>query len=360
MTRRSARLRPLVEVLEARDGSVYLLRGPAQGDLAIRELAAEDRARLRTLAAGGPAGGERAGALLDALAAADLLEPEPAPGERLAPHERERFDRQLLYLRQVATAAAPADALQRRLRRARVVVLGCGGLGTWTAWSLACLGIGSLVLVDDDRVDASNLNRQLLFAAADVGRPKADVARERLLAFDPALDVRALRRRVAGPDDVAELVAGADVVLGLADSPPYDIARWIDDGCARAGVPHLSAGQLPPLVRAGPFVVPGATPCLRCFERTLRADTPLYDELEAMRKADPRPAATLGPACGLVGSILALDVLAFLTGLHEPATWGRALSIDMRTMESTRVPVVGEPGCACALRPEGAASSVGA
>jgi molybdopterin-synthase adenylyltransferase len=345
MRRRPTRLRPLVELLEASDGAVYLLRGPAQGDLAIRDPAPEDRALLRELAAGRPVAGEGAGALLDALAGEDLLEPPAAPADRLAPTERERFDRQLLYLRQVA--AEPADALQRRLRRARVVVLGCGGLGSWTAWSLACLGVGTLVLVDDDVVEATNLNRQLLFGTGDLGRPKAEVARERLLGFDPALDVVALERRVRGPADVERLAAGADVVLALADSPPYDIARWIDEGCRRARVPHVSAGQLPPIVRAGPFVVPGVTPCLRCFERTLRAGTPLYDELESMRKADPRPAATLGPACGLVGSILALDVLAFLTGVHEPATWGRALSIDMRTMEPERVSVVADPSCPC-------------
>jgi molybdopterin/thiamine biosynthesis adenylyltransferase len=342
---RPTRLRPLVELLEADDGAIYLLRGPAQGDLAIRDAAPEDRELLRELAAGRPVAGERADALLRALDAEDLLEPPAEPAHRLAREEQERFDRQLLYLRQVA--AEPAEALQCRLRAARVVVLGCGGLGSWTAWSLACLGVGTLVLVDDDVVDPTNLNRQLLFGAGDLGRPKAVVARERLEAFDPALEVVALERRVRGPDDVERLAGGADVVLALADSPPYDIARWIDEGCRRAGVPHVSAGQLPPIVRAGPFVVPGVTPCLRCFEATLRAGTPLYDELEAMRRSDVRPAATLGPACGLVGSILALDVLAFLTGVHEPATWGRALSVDMRTMEPERLPVVADPSCPC-------------
>ena len=330
------RLRPLVEPLHGADGHLYLLQGEAGGDCVIRDPAPEVRAAVDALREGAVVADE----LVAALEAMDLLEPEPA-GPPLDPVDAVRFDRQLLYLRQVGTGAE----LQRRLRSASVVVLGCGGLGSWAAWSLATIGVGRLVLVDPDTVDATNLNRQLLFEAADVGRSKAALAARRLAAFDPRLEVTALEQRIEGPGDVARLAEGASLVVACADTPAYDIARWIDAGCAAAGAPHVSAGQIPPTIRVGPFVQPGATPCLRCLEAQLRRGNPLAAELEAMRKADPRPAATLGPACGVIGSLIALDALHWLTGLARPATWGTVLTMDVRTLVTERTPVVRAGDC---------------
>jgi molybdopterin/thiamine biosynthesis adenylyltransferase len=355
-------LRPLVEVLDADDGSLYLLRGPAHGDLVVREASAATRAVVHALrtpgsvaevvercrATGAQVDGAAVGEVLAALEAADLVEAAPPAAPPLAPEDRQRLDRQLLYLRQVAPEGVHGEVVQARLRRSRVVVLGCGGLGSWAAWAIASLGVGTLVLVDFDVVETTNLNRQLLFAAADVGRLKCEVAAERLRAFDPALDVVPVSCRLGGVDDVVAQVEGADLVIACADAPPYDIARWIDAGCRAAGVPHISAGQLPPLARVGPFVVPGEAPCVGCLERALRATTPLYGELEKMRKADPRPAATLGPACGLIGSMLALDALGWLSGLHRPSTLARVLTVDIRTMEVSATPVAADPACPCA------------
>jgi bacteriocin biosynthesis cyclodehydratase domain-containing protein len=345
------RLRPLTEVLHARDGDLYLLPGPGADDLAVRDPGPEVRAVVDALQDGGAASAiaERAGVSVEiveevvgALRAVDLLEPI---GEGLPSADAERWDRQLLYLRQMA--AAPAAELQARLRAARVVIVGCGGLGSWAAFNIATLGVGELVLVDPDRVDVSNLNRQILFGVGDIGQSKAITARRRLQAFDPGLAVTAVTDAVAGPGDVEALARGADLVVACADTPVYEIARWIDDGCAAAGVPHISAGQMPPVVRVGPFVQPGETACVRCLERSWHAGNPLAAELERMRIAAPRPAATLGPACGLIGSIIGCEALQWLTGLGRPATWGSVLTIDIRTLRVEHEPVARDPGCDC-------------
>src|SRR5688572_10947236 len=162
------RLRPLIESLAAPDGALYLLQGPAGGDCVIRDATPEVRAVVEALRSGGTVTGiagdcsaapEVVRGVVDALGSLDLL--EPPDGRPLPAEEAERFDRQLLYLRQHASGHGGAD-LQRRLRAARVVVLGCGGLGSWAAWSLATIGVGALVLVDPDTVDPTNLNRQLM------------------------------------------------------------------------------------------------------------------------------------------------------------------------------------------------------
>jgi bacteriocin biosynthesis cyclodehydratase domain-containing protein len=284
--------------------------------------------------------------MLEELGAVGVLErlPEEPDDERLA--------RQLLYLRDRAPAGADAAAMQRRVAAAHVVVLGCGGLGSWAATGLACIGVGRLTLVDDDLVELSNLNRQLLFKESDLGRPKVDAAAEALRAFNSDMAVEPLRRRLASRSDVAEAIAGASFVLACADRPPYLIARWINRACLDACVPHISAGQLPPTIRVGPLVVPAETACLGCLELALREENRLYDELERLRARDNRPMATLGPASGIVGSLIATEVLHHLTDLAPPATRDAVWTMDLRTLAAERTEVARRPDCPeCGVRP---------
>lgn len=348
------RLRPLVEVVRGGDGTLFLLRGPAGGDCVIRRPSPAAACLIEALGQGGSApalavhvrarghavSDEDIDTMLGELIHAGLTEPIPTepPDERLS--------RQLLYLGDRAPAGIEAAELQRRLASAHVVVLGCGGLGSWAAAGLACVGIGRLTLVDDDVVELSNLNRQLLFREADLARPKVEAAAAALRSFNSGLDVLPLRRRIEGEGDVREVIEGATFVLALADRPPYAIARWINRACHSAGVPHISAGQLPPTIRVGPIVVPGETACIECLELMLREQNPLYDRLEALRVADTRPMATLGPASGIVGSVIATEVLHFVTGLAPAATLNCVWSMDVRTLAAERTDVPRRSDCA--------------
>jgi bacteriocin biosynthesis cyclodehydratase domain-containing protein len=340
-------LLPSVEVLPASDGALYLLRGGQ--DHVLRGASAGQRSALLALAAGpvtpaalhALAGGEDLAPLLGLLRAHALLW-ERRDGE-LDATDRERFDRQLGYLAELGDPP-DAEARQRRLRAARVHVVGCGGLGTWAAASLACLGVGRLVLIDDDVVALSNLNRQVLFREADVGRPKVEVAAAVLRAFDPALEVECRRQRVGSIADAADAVAGADLVIDVADHPPHALARWINAACVAAGVPHVTAGQAPPLLRIGPLYAPGG-PCLVCQERATARTHPHYDELTRHRELHPTPAVTLGPASAVIGGLLAMEALHLLAGEAAPATAGTAVLVDLATLEVRRERFSRDPTC---------------
>ncbi len=351
------RLKPTVERFDAPDGDLYLLRANA-ADVAVRSPEPAERALLARLdgslspgelVAGLNADGHAidAGAVeatLSQLGAAGLLE-DAASDDALAARERERFDRQLRYFGDAVAAGVARSSVQRRLGAASVLMLGVGGLGCWTAYGLASAGIGRLVAVDGDRVDLSNLNRQILFGEADLGRPKATAAAERLRAFSACTEVTAVDRTVTGPGEVAELVRGHDLVVDLADTPVGQLQRWVDEACFDAGVPYVTAGQMPPLVRIGPLYVPGRTGCLACQEAAWRARHPLYDDVDAFRRVRQSEAATFGPACGLIGSILANDVVNLLGGLAEPVSLGRGLLIDFNTLARTDEAVPRRPGC---------------
>jgi bacteriocin biosynthesis cyclodehydratase domain-containing protein len=349
------RLKGTVERFAASDGTLYLLR-PGQPDLALPELAPRHRALLGSL------DGSRSSAdLVDVspdLTAGDveatlaqldelgLLEDAAADARWLGPAQLDRYDRQLAYFGELVPARTPRAACQARLAEAHVVLIGLGGLGSWIAWALAATGIGRITGVDGDVVERCNLNRQILYREADIGQPKATAASRAIGEFNSEIDFRVLGRRLESEADVAAVVAGSDFVVEAADWPPHLLGRWINSACAKAGVPHLSAGQVPPVVRVGPTVAPGRPGCHRCLEEQARRDHPLFDELAAWRRTATNTAATFAPACALIAGIVAADVVHSLAGLGEPATQGAALIVDLRTFEVTREAVPALADCA--------------
>jgi molybdopterin-synthase adenylyltransferase len=350
------RLRRSIERFPASDGTLYLLQGGRPRDaLALPDLPACQRALLDGLDGSRTLDGlaelhpeltaDEVTGTLDQLGELGLIEDAAGDSDWLDDAEQDRYDRQLEYFGELAAGRLSRAACQARLRDARVVVIGLGGLGAWALWALAAAGVGRLVGVDGDVVERSNLNRQTLYREEDVGRPKAVAAARTLAAFNSGISFEPIPRRLEGPDDVAAVVRGADFVVEAADWPPYRLSRWINACCADARVPHVGASQFPPLIRVGPTFVPGAPGCLGCVEESARASDPLFDELAAWRQQADTFAATFAPACALIGGVLSSDVIHHVTGLAEPATLGASLVIDIRTLEQRRVAVEPVPGC---------------
>jgi molybdopterin/thiamine biosynthesis adenylyltransferase len=351
---RTFRIRPGLEVFPATNGTIYLIRDQMVAEFTIED--ADDRHRLlfelleqpRSLeglstglaAAGRPMPDTALGAALAELDELGVLEADGVASDhaRLSPEEAARYDRQLAYFAQMGPR--PAAQMQLALRDATVVIVGVGGLGTWAASALATAGIGHLRLVDDDEIDLSNLNRQILFRRADVARRKVDVASEALRAFNPGLRVTTVADRVDTSARAEAVADGADFLVETADWPPYQLSRWLDGACWSRRIPRIVAAQFPPRVRIGPTYVHGRTGCLECQERATRRDYPLYDELVEFRSRRPVVAATLGPASGIIGATIAMEVVHHLTGIAPPATLGVGLTIDLRdwAIEREHVP----------------------
>lgn len=280
----------------------------------------------------------------------NLLE-DASDDERVPASDLARFDRQLRYFSDLAsTGGVTPSECQDRLRAADVAVLGVGGLGGRVAWELACCGVGTIRLIDGDRVEESNLNRQIQYAEADIGRLKVDATAERLRGFNSRIEVDAVAQRVEGQGQLAELIAGADLVIDAADWPAHEIEYWCNAACFETGIPYIAMSHFPPIARVGPLYVPGRTGCFGCQDIRYRREYPLYDVAIAQRRAKPSPAATLGPACGLVGGLVGAEVMHFITGLVPPPMLGAGYLFDLRTLEVERFEVVPEPDCAVCSR----------
>ena len=347
---RRPRIKRTTESVLSPDGDLYLLRPSADGDIRIEKPTEDDR-RLLAALDGEHAieqlheefGVEAVADLISQLGELEVVE-DAADDDLLGAGELARFDRQLRYFSDIGGERTPSEC-QERLREAKVAVLGVGGLGGWAAWALNCCGVGEMWLVDGDRVEISNLNRQILYSEADIGLLKVEVAAARLRAFNSAARITAAARRLESQVEIADFIAGADVVIDAADWPAHDIERWCNSACFEAGIPYITMSHFPPIARVGPLYVPGVTGCFACQETAYRREYPLFDVAVEQRRAQPSPAATLGPACGLIGGQVGMEVMHLLTGLAEPSTLGNAQIYDLRTMVSKREAVVPEPGC---------------
>jgi bacteriocin biosynthesis cyclodehydratase domain-containing protein len=347
---RRPRIKRTTEEIETPEGDVYLLRPSADNDIRIEQPDAEERRLLaavdgtRTLEdLRADFGAEEVDELIAQLLELEVVE-DADDDELVPPGELERFDRQLRYFSDIGSGVTPSQC-QERLREAKVAVLGVGGLGGWAALALACTGVGEMWLIDGDRVEVSNLNRQIQFSESDIGELKVERAAARLRAFNSGMKVTTEARRLESEEDIAEFVAGSDIVIDAADWPAHDIERWCNAACFAAGIPYITMSHFPPIARVGPLYVPGRTGCFVCQEIGYRREYPLFDVAVEQRRAKPSPAATLGPACGLIGGQVGMEVLHLLTGLSRPATQGVAHIYDLRTMEVKREPVVPEPEC---------------
>lgn len=245
------------------------------------------------------------------------------PDAPLDADERARYARQLSL-----PGVGPAG--QARLKAARVLIVGTGGLGSPAALYLAAAGVGTLGLVDHDVVDASNLHRQLLHATPDVGRPKVDSARDRLAALNPHVTVVGHHAQLSSANALA-LLRGWDLVLDGSDNFP---TRYlVNDACGLLGVPYVYGsvqrfeGQV--------AVFGGDGPCYRCLFR----EPPPPGLVPTCAEA-----GVFGVMPGLIGTLQATEALKWLLGLGTPLA-GRLLLLDALTMRQRVIEVRKDPAC---------------
>ncbi len=348
---RRPRIKRTTEPVRTPDGDVYLMRPSAENDIRIEKPNEEQRQLLEALDGEHTLeqlhekfGEEEVGNTISQLQELEVIE-DAADDDLVPAAELARFDRQLRYFSDIGSTELTPSEAQRRLRESKVAVLGVGGLGGACARSLASIGVGEMWLIDGDRVEASNLNRQTLYTEADFGLLKVEAATARLRAFHPGIRITSTARRLESEAEIADFIAGADVVIDAADWPAHDIERWCNSACFEAGIPYITMSHFPPVARTGPLYVPGQTGCFSCQEIAYRRQYPLFDVAVEERRAKPPVAATLGPACELISGQVGLEIMHLLTGLAEPSTLGVAHILDLRTMVVEREPVVPEPKC---------------
>jgi adenylyltransferase/sulfurtransferase len=220
---------------------------------------------------------------------------------------------------------------QLKLKRARVLAIGTGGLGAPLGLYLAAAGVGHLGLVDFDVVDASNLQRQVTFTTADVGKPKSEAAKARLSALNPTIEIVSYETRLTS-DNALELFRDYDIIVDGTDNFPTRFL--VNDACVLLGKPNVYGSIFRFEGQATVFGYPDG-PCYRC----------LYPE---------PPPPGLVPSCaeggvlgvlpGIVGSIQAMETIKLILGVGEPLV-GRLLLFDALAMRFRELKLKKNPDC---------------
>src|SRR5687767_2562565 len=220
---------------------------------------------------------------------------------------------------------------QERLKAARILCVGAGGLGSPAALYLAAAGIGTLGLVDFDDVDESNLQRQVLYSTSDVGRPKLKAASDRLLGLYPALNVEA-HSVTLDARNARQLVTAYDVVLDGTDN--FTARYLVNDACVLEGKPNAFGSIFRFEGQASVFAVPGG-PCYRC----LHPEPPPPGVVPNCAEA-----GVLGVLPGIIGTIQATEAIKLITGIGEPLV-GRLLLYDASRMTFRDITLSRDPEC---------------
>ncbi|MCL2700825.1 MAG: HesA/MoeB/ThiF family protein [Phycisphaerae bacterium] len=257
-----------------------------------------------------------------------------------------RYDRQIAF-------AGLGEAGQQRLSAGTVLVVGVGGLGSWSSQLLARAGVGRLRLVDDDRVELVNLHRQAYYTEADAaaGVHKARAAAAAIGRINSHVAVEPVIERLTA-DNIASLAAGCDLILDGTDNFPTRFV--INDFCVRQGLPWIFAGVL----EAEGHVMtvrPGLSCCLRCLhDEPAALENSSASQAGMSPPADPtcREVGVIGPAVAAVAAIQAAQALKLLADPNGPVDthlfkinlWNNAIQqLDMKPPSPNHCPCCGQP-----------------
>ena len=253
-----------------------------------------------------------------------VIPPLVEVGSELTTEQKARYARHIL-LPEVGIEG------QRRLANARVLVVGAGGLGSPALMYLAAAGVGTIGVVDDDVVDASNLQRQVVHGVADVGRPKTESAAETVAAINPLVTVVRHDVRLTS-DNALEILADYDVVLDGADNFP---TRYlVNDACVFLGMPHVW-GSIYRFDGQVSVWFSGYGPCYRC----VFPDPPPPDAVPSCATG-----GVLGVLCAAVGSVQVAEAVKLIVGQGDPLV-GRLLVHDALRQTWDSLTVRADPDC---------------
>ena len=231
-----------------------------------------------------------------------------------------RYSRQIMY-------PELGKAGQLKLKEAHVVVAGLGGLGSPASIYLACAGVGHITVIDHDRVELSNLNRQIVHWDEDIGVEKPLSAARKLTRLNPSITVTPVVAKIT-KDNARQLITGASLVIDAMDN--FEARFVINEACVAKRIPFIHAG-IYGLMGQITTIIPGKTPCLSCIVPCVPT------------KRKPPPVFGVTPA--LMATLQVTEAIKLLAGFGNLLT-GKLLCINAANMEFDAVPISRRPDCA--------------
>ena len=233
--------------------------------------------------------------------------------------ERRRYDRQIRL-------AGFGIGGQEKLKQSIMLIAGAGGLGSPMAMYLASAGVGTIRIVDDDHIKLSNLNRQLLYTIDDIGKNKADTAKEKLVTMNRSIRIEAVNATISS-HNIRQLVEQCELILDATDN--FRARYILNEAAIKTKIPFIYGG-IYGFEGALTTIIPGKTPCLRCIFKNHRLS--------------PETPPVLGVVPGAIGCLQALEAIKYATGIGRLLT-NRLLIFNGISMKFSELKLKRDPDC---------------
>ncbi len=243
-----------------------------------------------------------------------IEEARPTKPVNLSPKELERYSRSTNFFAMISRE--PHDSpyvFQSRLKNSRVTILGIGGVGSVIAQALTGAGVGSIHLIDHDKVELSNLNRQTLYNQNDVGKPKVKQAIKHLEELNPNVKLTGQNIQIKTVSQIESLMKGSDLFVLSADTPFFEILRMVNQAALKTRTFWTRSSFTGPLVRAS-MMMPFETPCFECINYHNQQNRKIHPLDPNQELYPPAVAGGIGPIAQIAGQIIAFEIILFLAG----------------------------------------------
>ncbi len=240
----------------------------------------------------------------------------------LLPYEQERWSRNFNFFASFIKCDQNKYHYQEKIKEAKVLLLGCGGLGSHILYELAAVGFTQLTIVDFDKIELSNLNRQILYKEIDIGSEKVFTAKKRIEEFSKDIRVEAISQKISSSEDVSNLINGHDLVICVADKPRTQIVPWLNEACVRKNTPFINGG-LNHTVALIYSVIPHITGCTECWksyvDQTNKDASSILDQDFGENIEFIHPAPAFSPLVSTLTGLFLCEAIKIITDISPPS-----------------------------------------
>ena len=279
---------------------------------------------------------EEAKQLFDYFVEAQLITPISSKTDAFY---SKRYDRQIGLF----NALSPGDggSQQGLLANARIALIGIGGVGSYVLYTLAAMGVGFVRAVDFDKVEESNLSRQILYGEDDVNKQKINAAKNRIASINKGLTYEFIDVFIDSEEKVTDIIKDVDFCILAADTPRGVIQHYINNACMKAGTSYIFGYSALDSIIVGPMVIPSSdSACLNCLAPAPELSDPLdmaYNQTFTSTLIDPYNA--------LAGNFVALEVIKYITEFNAPSLLGKQMLMELDTYNMTMLEVSRDHAC---------------
>lgn len=222
---------------------------------------------------------------------------------------------------------------QKEIFNAKICLLGCGGLGSHILYELAATGFKNITIVDFDKIELSNLNRQILYKESDIGKSKVHTAHKNILDFNPNIKINSIEKQLTSEKDISTLIKGHHLVICVADKPRGKIIDWLNKACVKGNIPYINGGLN--LARSSFYsVIPYITGCANCWLDSIKGiqkDILSVDISENYDYSSPAPA--FSALVAITAGVMVSEAVRIITKIVEPSLTNKLKIYDFRDCE---------------------------